>query len=133
LQGIVEQLTIPTHNIDLDDFNPPQLQAQVTGHGYTDIIQVDGHKLHINSFITPGEWYLDEDGKRNRRYGGKYEVMDLRIQIPVEIQGDNILRDYGTYNRQIVDGEFQWVRIDEHPDFLGIDQVHIQVIRPMCN
>ncbi len=135
LQEIVTQLTIPTHNIDIDlDLLPTtELRPHVTGQGCSAKILVGGHELHIHGFITPGEWYTDMAGNRNRRYGGQYEVMNLQIQIPAEIQGDNILRDYGTYNRQVVDGQSQWVRIDEFPDFLGIDGKHIQVIQPLCN
>jgi hypothetical protein len=131
LQKIVEQLTIHVpQDIELVNLQPPELCLQVTGHGRSAEIQVDGYKLHIDGFITPGQWYKDAEGKWLRRYGGQYEVMDLRIKIPT---GDNILRVYGTYNRQVVDGQFQWVRIDEFSDFLEIDKTQIQIIRPLCN
>jgi len=134
LQQIVSELTIGKHKnfINLNELEQPELFRQVSGEGHDITIELNGHILDLNYFITPGEWFLKENGEWDRRYGGQYEIMDLLIKLPDEVVGDNILRDYGRFNRQLVDGKFQWVRIDLFLDFLGIDQTHIQAIKPIC-
>jgi hypothetical protein len=133
LQQIVSELTIDNHENpnNLDELEPPELCRQVTGEVHNTTIKLNGHILYLNAFITPGEWFLKENGEWDRRYGGQYEIMDLFIRLPDDVVGTNILRDYGRFNRQLVDGKFQWVRIDLFPDFLEIDQTYIQTIKPL--
>lgn len=136
MQQLLEELTIfkkgeliPYEN-EVAEFTP-----QVTGSYQEVSLEVGGHAIVLDfcAIISPGQYYLAESGRWHRRYGGEFETMDLRVMLPGELVGNCVLRNYGTYNRQVINGKFQWVRIDHYTDFLQIDKKHIQVITPMCD
>lgn len=85
-------------------------------------------KIETGITCTPGEWYIDSKGVRNRRYGGIYEKIEVKLLFGTQY---HMLRDYGRYNRQIIGGLCHWVRIDTNDDFLGIDGTVIQQIKPI--
>ncbi len=123
LQQIVNCLTIHTSNKLLAG---EETDSEI---GYETKIEVNGYNLTLRAFISPGEYFLDKTGEW--KYIRQFEIMDLRIEIPKEIIGKKIIRDYGTYSLTLVDGKYKWTRIDRYSDFLGIDQTHIQVIKSL--
>ena len=131
--NVTNWLEIPTH--------PPQLSREITKSSRYIKINVtitleDGTLedvvIDVMVTTTPGEYYDDVNtGRSNRRYGGKYEKMAVYIPVGVNPLERVRVRDYGLYNRQIVNDQPQWVRIDHEDDFLHIDNSAIQQIEPI--
>lgn len=95
--------------------------------------------IHAEIHYTPGEYYKEPSGRWNRRYGGEYEIITLSLrdlnstETREFFELDYFTRAYGSYNRQKVNGRWQWVRLDSHEDFLNIDQTFVQEIEPVTS
>ena len=134
MQDVFRQLKVPLSNSDDDNFTaqPGPPKPQVTPHSRSMTWKFHDTPVSVTITIEPGIYIQDPDtGKWNRSYGGEHERLGIMLHDPFDTdtrpyyERDYYVRCYATYNRQKIDAKWKWVRIDEHPDLLSIDNTDL--------
>ncbi len=134
LENLLQNLEVKIQDFTSEEIcdigTPDNYFPLVTTFTFQQILQFGSKSIEASVCVTPGEYFLDTNGKWFRHYGGIFEIIEVRIN-GLELGTTEYTKPYGIYNRPTINGLPQWVRIDSNKDFLGIDKTSIQTIKSL--